>query len=472
MIIEAVYIAEEGTRRFCSFGQMALAVTFFLELAYRFAISKHSCWQFFCSGDDGKWNVFDLCRNVVSIWDMIIDSWEGRFVHGIATIRIVRIFRLVRIFASSKFLSDHYRAVQTAFWQMVNFSLVIVMTLVVCSIWATIMLWDFPDDEISECYRDLGSSMWTLFKIMTMDGWIAHVEPIMDLHPSLKYFYAVFVFLSISSVSIVPAIFIENLIEDREKARRVRARAKRRLRQSKASAEERLRLEKLLREQEDTESSCWSDYSPSCSPKMGRQLSPARHASADVLEAMPPPSASSHVAGEAVQLSASGTAETEDATSRSFERFDNSLSSLTAGKYNQERETTAALLLELSTFRQEIKQLLQEFNAGMLAQVSALCKDSVEMTSLHIPAMHAAPFRSHDWNWKLHADGSTSSQTEQRSWPRSSMDHVIDATPARTNTVEIVSAAQNGHGTEAAFVNSAAIGSHGCAQVIPTDDHL
>ena len=119
---------------------------------------------------------------------------------------------------------------------MFNFLVVILASLLVLSVCATNMLWDFPDAEVAACYGNLGATMWTLFKIMTMDGWIGRVETVMEVHPNMLYFYAVFVFLSLSSVSIVPAIFIDILLEDLLKTRdEVRREEKRRKRARRAA---------------------------------------------------------------------------------------------------------------------------------------------------------------------------------------------------------------------------------------------
>ncbi|CAE7863192.1 Mctp1 [Symbiodinium microadriaticum] len=218
---------------------------FYLYAQERNSSYSESLRQFFfvdLEDTDANWNMCDLALNAVSILDMFLDTFEGRFVHALAAVRVVRIVRLVRIVSlvpllgPSKFVEDFSRVSHMAVEQMFNFLVVILASLLVLSVCATNMLWDFPDAEVAACYGNLGATMWTLFKIMTMDGWIDRVETVMVVHPNMLYFYAVFVFLSLSSVSIVPAIFIDILLEDLLKTRdEVRREEKRRKRARRAA---------------------------------------------------------------------------------------------------------------------------------------------------------------------------------------------------------------------------------------------
>ena len=235
--LEACFISSERMRTFSDWAQAMFAFTFCSLQAYGFQYytSKRclSCVdglrKFFLLDSDANWNVFDLVLNLISILDMFLDTFEGRFVHALSALRVVRIVRLVRLLrlirllGSSKFMEDFSKVSHIAVWQMLNFLAVILAFLLVLSICATNMLWDFPDAEVAACYGNLGATMWTLFKIMTMDGWISSIEPVITLHPPTLYFFAIFVFLSLSSVSIVPAIFIDVMLEDRDRERRRRA---------------------------------------------------------------------------------------------------------------------------------------------------------------------------------------------------------------------------------------------------------
>ena len=287
-LVEACYIHHANFRMFANGAQAVCAAIFNVQWGYKFYLHLNKenetdeddgdegimslytrfvarAQSFFTTEKDALWNVFDGILNVVSILDIFVDTWEGRFVHGLAALRVARSFRLFRIFASNKFLKDLNRVLHTALLQMVNFGIVIVGSLVLASVVATNMLWDFPDERVAESYSDLGTTMWTLFKIMTMDGWISSVTPCIEMHPSLLYFYAMFVYFSLSSISIIPAIFIEILIEEREKikAQKQRRRRKERIRDKQRAIRKTMSFIGNIRGEPENsdDSSCYTDSS-------------------------------------------------------------------------------------------------------------------------------------------------------------------------------------------------------------------
>ena len=272
-LLEACYISHTDLRIFANYAQAAFAACFCTQQGYNLYtfVSEQetsvaeSVEAFFTHGKDAFWHVFDAVLNIVSILDIFVDTWEGRFVHGLAAMRVVRAFRLFRIFASNKFLNDFSRVMHTALLQMLNFCLVIVLSLTLASVVATNMLWDFPNEQVADSYADLGTTMWTLFKIMTMDGWTTKIQPCLELHPSLLYFFALFVFFSLSSISIVPAIFIELLIEERDK----RKLEKRRKRKKRRRAMQRAISMREIADHDSSDSSCHSSSESSVSGHWG-----------------------------------------------------------------------------------------------------------------------------------------------------------------------------------------------------------
>ena len=263
-LVEACYISQTGLRLFANWAQAVFAACFCTQQGYNLYqfVSQRECSVtesveiFFTRDKDAIWHIFDVILNIVSILDIFVDTWEGRFVHGLAAMRVVRAFRLFRIFASNKFLNDFSRVMHTALLQMVNFCLVIVLSLILASVVATNMLWDFPNEQIAESYADLGTTMWTLFKIMTMDGWTGAIQPCLELHPSLLYFFALFVFFSLSSISIVPAIFIELLIEERDKRKLEKQRKRRRRKRAVHRAISMKEFNIFTQDHESSNSSC------------------------------------------------------------------------------------------------------------------------------------------------------------------------------------------------------------------------
>jgi len=81
----------------------------------------------------------------------------------------------------------------------------------------TNILWDAPDKDVAGMFANLGTSMWTMFKLMTLENWIGSVEEVTAIKPGMLPFFVFFIFAaSIALMSLVPAIFIELNLERRQ----------------------------------------------------------------------------------------------------------------------------------------------------------------------------------------------------------------------------------------------------------------
>ena len=124
--LEACYISNGSIRLLSNLAQAVFAITFctlqgygfYLYAQERITSYSESLRQFFfvdTEDTDANWNMCDLVLNIVSILDMFLDTFEGRFVHALAAVRVVRIVRLVRIVSlvpllgPSKFVEDFSR---------------------------------------------------------------------------------------------------------------------------------------------------------------------------------------------------------------------------------------------------------------------------------------------------------------------------------------------------------------------------
>ena len=84
-------------------------------------------------------------------------------------VRVFRVLRILRLFGAFKFLSQVNDMLFQATRELWNYGVMMMLGLFMFAILATNLLWDIDDDGIQEMFRDLGSSMWSLFKLMTMD---------------------------------------------------------------------------------------------------------------------------------------------------------------------------------------------------------------------------------------------------------------------------------------------------------------
>mmetsp|Transcript_63209 Transcript_63209/g.196122 ORF Transcript_63209/g.196122 Transcript_63209/m.196122 type:complete len:463 (+) Transcript_63209:2-1390(+) len=136
------------------------------------------------------------------------------------TVRIFRVFRLLKICQAMNFLGQVDHALVAAMREMALFGMLMMLILFVFGIIATHALFDCEDPELASSFMNLGSSIWTLFKVATMDEWTSLADRVIAVNPSMLVFFIVYIFLSVCLVSIVPAIFLETHINEQENARK------------------------------------------------------------------------------------------------------------------------------------------------------------------------------------------------------------------------------------------------------------
>jgi len=75
-------------------------------------------------------------------------------------------------------------------------------------------------EKVSNNFSDLGTSMWTMFKLMTLENWVVTADQVIAVYgPMMRIFFSLFIFTaSIALMSLVPAIFIELNMLARQKA--------------------------------------------------------------------------------------------------------------------------------------------------------------------------------------------------------------------------------------------------------------
>jgi len=176
----------------------------------------------FIYGEDWGWNIFDSVVTILGVVDMMMPLYTGEHKnHGSNVGRVFRVLRILRLFRAGRFLSDVDYVLTMAFSATLKLVAVVTLVLLVFAIVATNLLWDAQDAESAEMFQDLPSSMWTLFRIMTLDDWVQMVGPIIIQEPDTKLFFVVFIFFgAIALMSLVPTIFIQLKIDQDEKQKK------------------------------------------------------------------------------------------------------------------------------------------------------------------------------------------------------------------------------------------------------------
>eukprot|EP00928_Gymnodinium_smaydae_P000164 TRINITY_DN10057_c0_g1_i1.p1 TRINITY_DN10057_c0_g1~~TRINITY_DN10057_c0_g1_i1.p1 ORF type:complete len:508 (-),score=104.88 TRINITY_DN10057_c0_g1_i1:349-1872(-) len=222
--IEASFIQDDNLKPTFRFLETCFTIFYTAEISLR--LHQSGCVHFF-SGHDGGWNLFDLIVTVFGIVDVAMLIVGGGSVKTNVG-RVFRVLRILRVFRTMRFLAEIDYVLQTASKATLKLAGLVSLVVFVSAIVTTNLLWDAPDTEVAEEFADLGSSMWSIFKLMTLDNWIETVERILKAKPSMFFFFVCFIFsASIAIMSLVPAIFIEvNMYEKEKKAKKQKEVAK------------------------------------------------------------------------------------------------------------------------------------------------------------------------------------------------------------------------------------------------------
>ncbi len=184
--------------------RLALGI-FTIEIALKlFAIGP----RFFTRG----WNVFDF----VIVGIALIPS-AGAF----SVLRALRILRALRLLSVVPQMRNVVGALLSAVPGMASIIAVLGLVFYVAAVMATkLFSSDFPD-----WFGSVGSSMYTLFQIMTLESWsMGIVRPVMDVHGWSWLFFVPFIIItSFAVLNLFIALIVNSLqtlsdAESREKA--------------------------------------------------------------------------------------------------------------------------------------------------------------------------------------------------------------------------------------------------------------
>ena len=169
----------------------ACLVIFTIELVAKLLVYRRDFWS------DG-WNIFDFVIVLSSI--VFISS-------SISVIRAFRIFRLLKALAEFPELqilvSSMLKAIPSMTWAL----LLLFIVFYIFAVFGSTMYGDtFP-----ELFGDIGSSMFTLFQVMTFESWATAVaRPIMAMYPYAWVYFLVFILLTaITLLNVMVGIVVE-----------------------------------------------------------------------------------------------------------------------------------------------------------------------------------------------------------------------------------------------------------------------
>lgn len=183
----------------------AITYIFAVEILLKLTVYR---FQFFRSG----WNWFDFI--VVGI--SILPGSEAFSV--LRALRVLRVLRLLHVVPMMKRITE---ALLKALPGMGAIVAVLALLTYVYAVMATDMYGDTDNEEVLQLFGDLPSSAFSLFQVMTMDGWRFEVvqKVIDDGHPWAWLFFITFIFIaSFAVLNLFIALVVEALAAEQKAA--------------------------------------------------------------------------------------------------------------------------------------------------------------------------------------------------------------------------------------------------------------
>merc|ERR1719362_1346616 len=196
-------------------------LAFVIEIGLRMFWER---WKWPRSG----WNWFDLLIIVLAIVDIWILSWVTESSGGLqvmSVFRIVRLVRLVRLVKLIRLLRGLY-VIVLAMWhamQTMSFLLAIMaFGLVIYSIFAVNLIGRNPGlaeirisgtDTVYDRFGTLFRAMYSLFELMTLEGWESVARPIVEEEPWLFVFIVSYIMIfTFGMLNMIVATVIEKTL--------------------------------------------------------------------------------------------------------------------------------------------------------------------------------------------------------------------------------------------------------------------
>lgn len=179
-----------------AFDKLVLAV-FVVELAAKLAVYR---WSFFRSG----WNIFDL--TIVGIALMPASG-------PLAVLRALRVLRVLRLVS---LLPQMRRVVEALVHSLPGMASIAMLMGVVFFVGAVIATKLFGVAHPGY-FGTLGDSLFTLFAIMTLEGWADIAREVQATHPQAYLFFVPFIVISVFAVLNLFIAVLTNSMQEMQK---------------------------------------------------------------------------------------------------------------------------------------------------------------------------------------------------------------------------------------------------------------
>jgi len=203
---------------------MVFSIVYVFELSCKMYAFGNYFWF-------SSWNVFDFTVTGVTIIsdfaEYFVDKDTAKTMRTLApVIRLLRLLRLTNMFAGLRSLASAFISSLGALgWIMVF----VVIWFFICGCLTTILVGRkefFPDSATSNPadakvlradFDTVPHSMYALFEVMSMEGWVGVVRPISRTQPGLVFFFFLFIFVAaFFLMNLVTAVVVDRTVQAQE----------------------------------------------------------------------------------------------------------------------------------------------------------------------------------------------------------------------------------------------------------------
>jgi voltage-gated sodium channel len=171
---------------------VAILTVFVIELTAKLVAYG---WRFFLSG----WNVFDLAVVGIALAPV------GEALSVLRALRVLRVLRLLSI------VPDLRRVVEALLRSLPGLGAIAGLLMLIFYVFAVMATMMFGDRN-EEAFGTLGRSLFTLFQIMTLEGWADIARKIMEEMPLAWAFFVPFILVTTLTVlNLFVAIIVNSM---------------------------------------------------------------------------------------------------------------------------------------------------------------------------------------------------------------------------------------------------------------------
>ena len=195
------YELSELTNQIISLLDYSITIFFVVEITIRF-IGEPKKSQFFKNG----WNVFDTVIVCISLIPIPNNS-------SFLLLRLLRVFRVLRIISVIPELKMIIEALLQSIKRVFYVSLLLFIILYIYATMGSILF----SDDIPARWGNVGTSMITLFQVLTLSSWEQVMLPLQDIYWwAWIYIFSFIIICGITMLNLLIAVLVDVVINQKK----------------------------------------------------------------------------------------------------------------------------------------------------------------------------------------------------------------------------------------------------------------